>query len=401
MIQREKILAQLQVKRTQFTTFDSNFHTEASKYAEAIKAMQSLSAEDLLARLQAEPAPGAFPTSEFEIARNLCRKYGFSFSNHQESRAWACEVLEGHTTFAVDGSQIATDARFNIPIAAVQAAWFENHHTHDGKYEKDTVFEILSPDELLVEFNGERQISEQMVNLRRFELETATICRLMKRLAANRNGSTKLPLALFDSSLVISFADRLQEPMRKRHVQAIVGLLECSQETGIPIVGYVDASDARDLTRMLERCFMLPRAERVHDAEIVHSQLTWGDRTPAFQCARRGADQRNESILESIENAGHKIGFVYLKSAGAAPPARLDFPMWVLEKGLLDEVVDLVRAEIIVGNGYPYALEAADAATVITTPDRQAFFAIFQRFLESQGLTLRMTQKAASKTRRR
>ena len=73
----------------------------------------------------------------------------------------------------------------------------------------------------------------------------------------------------------------------------------------------------------------------------------------------------------------------------------------VAEQGLLNQVVDLTRAEAIVGNGYPYAIEAADAAAVITTRDRDAFFAIFQRFIADQGFQLHVAQKAASKTRRR
>lgn len=106
-------------------------------------------------------------------------------------------------------------------------------------------------------------------------------------------------------------------------------------------------------------------------------------------------------MLDLIEADGHRIGFTYLKTTAAAPPARIDVPMWVPERGLLDEVLDLVRAEVIVGNGYPYVIEAADAAAVLSARDRDAFYAIFQHFTEEQGLRLRVTQKAASKARRR
>src|SRR5262249_18124849 len=149
----------------------------------------------------------------------------------------------------------------------------------------------------------------------------------------------------FDSSLVISFADRLQGEMRTRHIEAMIALLRCSELTRVPVVGYVDSSDARDLAKMLERCFDLQKAERIHDSQIVNGRLDWGDRTPLLVCARRGADQKRESILEMIERDGHRIGFTYLKATASTPPARLDFPMWVYERGLLEEVIDLVRAE--------------------------------------------------------
>ena len=401
MIQRDKILAQLQGKKDRFIQFDSSFRNEARSYDDALGKLGTITAAELRERLANDPAPGALPVDEFDKARSLCLKFPREFANHKEARDWAFETLLGHTTFAVDGSQIRLDSDYTLPVAAVQVAWFENRHTRESDYEKQAEFEILSPDDLMIEIDGERQVSEQQVNVRRFELEIAAICRLMQQIAAHRKPGDKLPLALFDSSLVISFADRLQDQMRTRHIEAMIALLRCSEATGVPVVGYVDSSDARDLTHMLERCFNLPKAERIHDAAIAGARLGWGDRTPGPLCARRGADQRRESVLEVIERDGHQIGFAYLRTTASSSPARLDFPLWVYERGLLDEVVDLVRAEVIVGNGYPYAIEAADAAAVITARDREAFYALFQRFADTEGIQLRITQKATSKDRRR
>jgi hypothetical protein len=397
MIQREKLLAQLQSKKGRFLEFDASVRDETRLYDEALVKLGKTPAAEILERISDDPSPGAFPSPEIETADNFRLRFPTGFAHHQQAREWALEVLLDHTVFAVDGSQISPSKDFNIPVAAVQVACFVNHHTRDGRYEKEAAFEILSPEELLIEQNGDRQVSEQMVNARRFELEAATLRQCMERPGA----AAGLPLALFDSSLVISFADRLQGEMRDRHLKAMIGLLDCAKRTGTPLVGYVDSSDARDLTRMLECCFQLPKAERIHDAQIVAGRLEWGDRTPFLKCARRGADLNRESVLEVLEKNGHEIGFLYLKMSASAPPVRLDFPMWVAEQELLNQVVDLTRAEAIVGNGYPYAIEAADAAAVITTRDRDAFFAIFQRFIADQGFQLRVAQKATSKTRRR
>ena len=35
--------------------------------------------------------------------------------------------------------------------------------------------------------------------------------------------------------------------------------------------------------------------------------------------------------------------------------------MWIHRRGLLDQVLDVIRAEVVVGNGYPYAIETADS----------------------------------------
>ncbi|MEP7339327.1 MAG: DNA double-strand break repair nuclease NurA [Acidobacteriota bacterium] len=400
MIRRDKILAELHRKQDKFRDFDDSFRHESKLYKEHLIELAKLSGAEVRARLDGNPTPGALPSEEFDLAPNLRLEFPQRWNNHAEARAWACEALLNHTTFAVDGSQIPPNAAFNIPIAAVQVAWFENRHTREGSYVKDAEVEILAPEDLTVELNGDYVISEQRINLRRFEMETGKLCDLMQQLAATPDCQAHLPVALFDSSLVISFADRLQEPMRGDHINAMLRLLQCSQETGIPVVGYIDSSDARDLTHMIGHCFGLAEAQQVHDAELVEG-FAWGDRTPLFVCKRGSADAKQTSVLKLFEAQGQSIGFAYLKTASGAPPARLEIPMWVYERGMLNQVMDIVRAEVAVGNGYPYAIETADEAAVITSRDRMAFEAIFQRFAEERNIPLRVSPKAVSKNRRR
>ncbi|HKX27559.1 MAG TPA: DNA double-strand break repair nuclease NurA [Blastocatellia bacterium] len=401
MILNHKVIEQLHQKWPHFIAFDHSSRDEAKSYRQAIDRLCQSSAEELNRQLSKIETPGAIPTPEFDLATNLSLGFPPQFNNHQEARDWACEVLLNHTTFAVDGSQIRHDPDFSIPVAAVQVAWFENHHLREGGYTKGVGFEILTPDELIIEFNGDRVYSEQTVSTRRFELEIETLCNLMRRLAAERRPFAQLPVALFDSSLAISFADRLQEETRRRHVEAMLRLMRCSKEVGIPVVGYVDTSYARDLTNLLAHCFRQPEASRVHDAQLVDDRLGWGARTPFFICARGGADPKRKGILESFEEYRRGIGFVYLKTNSAIPPARLEIPAWVYEEGLLDEVIDIVRAEVIVGNGYPYVIESADAAAVITARDREAFYTLFHRYAAEQGTVPRLSRKATSKQRRR
>ena len=408
MIQRDKILQQLQSKRDQFVAFEDSFQDEAGRYLDALDRMSMLPGSELTRRLAPVKTPGALPTAEFDAASGLCVEFPHKWKNHQEAREWAFDALLDHPTFAVDGSQIRPDDDFSIPVAAVQVAWFENRHTVDGRYVKDARFEVLTPEDLTVEFGDDRVISEQQVNLRRFELEIESLCASMKKLSelgkklsAAGGDAAKLAVAFFDSSLVISFADLLQGDAQERHVRAMLELLRCSEKTGVPVVGYVDGSRARDLVHMVASLFKLNDAEKIHDAWLVASRLTWGARTPMFVCARGGADRKQQGILEKFEEYRRGVGFVYLKTSATAPPARLEIPLWVLERGLLDQVIDLVIAEVVVGNGYPYVIQSADAAAVINSRDRDAFYAIFQRFAREQEIGLRISQKTASKSRRR
>lgn len=402
MILRDKILAQLNSKKENFREFEGELRDESQVFRTALEQLATMPRTELEARLNDKQTPGAFPTEEFGAAPTLCFPFSQRWNNHAEARAWAYEALLNHTTLAVDGSQIPPHSGFNIPVAAVQVAWFENRHAAEGSFVKDAEIEILTPSELKSGSDGER--TEQKINVRRFEMETGKLCERMERLADERDRNLPLPplpVALFDSSLVISFADRLQGEMRKRHVTAMLTLLQCSEATGIPLIGYVDSSDARDLTKMLSQSFGLDEARQLHDAELVNHLLGWGARTPLFVCKRGSADQKQISVLEEFESQQQSIGFVYLKTGSQAPPARLEIPMWIHRQGLLDQVLDVVRAEVVVGNGYPYAIEAADAAAVISTRDREAFYALFQQFAERQGIKLHVSQKATSKARRR
>ncbi len=133
-------------------------------------------------------------------------------------------------------------------------------------------------------------------------------------------------------------------------------------------------------------------ARGLSDALLWRGALGWGDRTPAFLSARYDLARIGQSM---------EVGFVYFQAALDRPPARIEFPRWLLDAGLLDRVLDVVRAEVIAGTGYPYPIEAADAVAVISMRDRAQFYALFQEFAEREGLGLSFSRKALSKSRRR
>jgi hypothetical protein len=73
----------------------------------------------------------------------------------------------------------------------------------------------------------------------------------------------------------------------------------------------------------------------------------------------------------------------------------------MVEAGYADAALDLVRAECVIGAGYPYAIETADATAVIQQADRERFLALVQQFAEREGLAFGQTRKLASKLTRR
>ena len=159
--------------------------------------------------------------------------------------------------------------------------------------------------------------------------------------------------------------------------------------------------NARSASRLQQR-IVVPIRHRSGDDVGHHLVLQEGDLVLEAQLgpletgelelvAERFGDERGQPL----------VGFAYLQTTGDGHPARLDVPAWVYEDGVLDELVDAVRAECVVGNGYPYPLETADAAAGITAQDRAQFLHLVQEFAESAGLSLRLSRKALSKAHRR
>lgn len=434
MLYVRKLVAELEAKAERFTGFQDDYGRRLAAYRTALAAVgdRYRSAADIVAAqrdLMADEPAGAVPTAEYDVWRAQGRDglpafpFGRDFAHHAESRAWA-ENLRGVTTFAVDGSQLLPWRDASVPLALVQAGLFENPHRPPAPYVKDVAVELLTPDDLLgasddttsdTALDDDRHsvhqaASEETVHLRRFQLEARTLIARMEHHAAARAAgdapAEALVVGFLDGSLIVSFALKMSPEYREAYVRSAQALLGASQRCRVPLVAYIDTSYARDVVGMLRRLPLtatpsgdaqppnLPSPRGIHDALLWNGALAWGDRTPAFLSARG-------DLLGGYGEQKGDIAFTYFQAAMDRPPARLEFPRWVIEAGLLDRVLDTVRAEVIAGNGYPYPLEAADSVAVIRLDDRAQFYALFQQFAERRGISFTFSRKALSKSRRR
>jgi len=274
----------------------------------------------------------------------------------------------------------------------VQIGWFVNPHDGSQGYVKDIHFEVLAPDELAGEDEEVLGFPDWRVNARRFGLECE---RLAAAMYEAREAAVK-PVCFLDGSLIVSFAQHLLPERQRMYVDAVTALLAASEDCHVPLVSYVDTSYANDLAAMLDALAGRQTRQRVSDGALLRSRMQWGDRTVAYVCARK-----DRVLPVDGSKYYNRVLFVYLKTTADRPPVRLDLPRWLLEAGELERTLDLVRAECVVGNGYPYAAETADAVAVITVQDRERFYRVFQEFSEKNGLPLRFSRKAVSKRGRR
>jgi hypothetical protein len=389
-----QVLTLLEQKRDAFASFDSDAAYKHTLYRNALQRLSPQSSLAIAHQLAGCEAPGALPTSEWDVARDWRIAFQQQWANREASHTWVERTIENVPTFAVDGSQIYLSKDVSIPIALVQVGWYENHHCQSGRYVKDVQMEVLTPSDLEAHSSGEPR--EQRVNLRRFQLECDRLVQYMQEQAGDERR-----LAFFDGALVATFAEAFEPSVRAAYVRSLLDLLRASEAARVPLVAYVDTTFTRDLTVMVQHLFDLPDAPQLHDSQLLDAWLQWGDRTPFFLCARGGAKQGQQSVLTDYEEMRDRIGFVYLKTNGDNYPVRLEMPLWMHEVGLLDWVVDIVRCEVIIGKGYPYAIETADQTAVLRAEDRSTFMRLLQDWSDRHQLQLRLSRKMTSKLRRR
>ncbi len=407
MLFRHHLVNALAERREDFVDFERTLRDEVGEAAERLRALGGRRAAEVRESAGALVSRVTYPSDELDAASGVAVPFGVSWGSHEEARRWALGVLERRTTFAADGSQIFPGREVSMPVAAVQVASFENSHTLDGDYRKDVEIRVITPGELL---EGDRayESPEQVIGYKRFELEAETIRGFLKRKRGWRERGERMPVAFLDGTLLFSSRRKDAVVMFAKHYsEALVKLVRLSREAEVPVVGFIDQSyapDLRDLIEALDKSFphtsvydaQMLRAAADSDGERGPLLSSWGDRTIFWHC------QRTNLAEQFYDESGQPlVGFVYLQTTGDGAPARLDIPVWVHACGLLEEVVDAVRAECVVGNGYPYAIETADEAAVMTARDREQFLHAMQDFADQNSFAFRVSRKAASKGRRR
>lgn len=398
MLFPELLNREFERQRAGFEAFDLKWRGDVSHYSDELRRITAREAASLRQAAQLSENV-ALPSDELEHNNGLVCHFGTSWATHEAARRWALEILHDRVTCAADGSQLIPGREVSLPIALVQVAWFENPHCAAGDYHKGAKPVVLAPSDLLGQDDGQLQ-AETVVSYTRFELEVEALCDFMHRRTGWQERGERLPVAFFDGSLAFMLAfsgSAARKKIQDHYEQAVTRLLTLSQATQIPVVGYIDQSYARDFVKLVDVWQQTGEgaARRYpYDAQLLpHLLKNWGDRT--IFCYYRQAG------LEKMLGPDGGLGFVYLQASAGGGAARLEFPAWVYRAGLVRELLDVVRAECVCGLGYPYAIETADQAAVITSRDREIFLRAVQEFAHQGGFSFRVARKLASKMRRR
>lgn len=266
------------------------------------------------------------------------------------------EKLLGKRVAAVDGSQVEPEKFFDIPIAVANCATVVNDY-YAGNQDLETESRLLVP-----KGDGARKGDPYS------GVGVKTERDLMEIRAAESALERGVDLVLLDNSLIPNFVNYRDDETRDRYVEAFASLLEASKRLETPLLGYVDDSRAADVLRLMRRLSGEERAPFMTDSSLLAGSIPEGGRTKAFFLERWdvGEESGRQPLQMEYEGAGYEggLGFLYLDLGGELPK-RIEFPLWLFQKGELDEAVDMVRAEAFRGERYPNVLlEAHDAAVV-------------------------------------
>jgi len=311
----------------------------------------------------------------------LIRSFPFNWKNRHEAIEWVDSVLSGVAVGAVDGSQIYSDKNYEIPLAVIQTSQILNRHTDDSDYKENTGAQIITPDEF--EDASVYSFGSEYVDARRFALECDSIMQLMKE--------QDKPFIMLDGALILSHINVLNRNIREIYVRAINKLLEASEKTRAPVIGFIDTTMPRDITLMMHFLFDLKKG-KLSDTHLF-SHLLWGERTAAFLCDRD--DRRGEEARSVLDNYGKfrdRIAFFYMRVSNGLP-ARVEFPAWMYEEGMVDKIADIIRAECVIRSNYPDILMRAHEAAVIKMNEHGLFYGMLDNFCKAHGIRINKSAK--------
>jgi len=300
---------------------------------------------------------------------------------------WSTDQLPSSTLVAIDGSQIMPSKEISYPIAVVQAGYFmisfPNTLKESAEISSDTFPKTLLAADSVVT-NGE-MLTEGDVSLKRQSLEIETARKLLIKLKEMDN-----PLILLDGTLIYSYMAKLNPKTRKDAIKELVNFLWQAEKSKIPVVGYIDTSYAKDLSNTLQLLTGKKATKKISDPGLFNPLLlNPGDYTIPFICKREP--------LSEYEIYKTKICFAYLR-VNSVRVVRLEFPLWIYEKGLYKKIITRIFAEAALSHGYPRVLTRAHEIAVLTLGEREKFHnLVLKYFNENLKVPVQRMSKANMK----
>jgi hypothetical protein len=260
--------------------------------------------------------------------------------------------------------------------------------------------------------SGAQPLERELLGIKRAVAECQALADLCEGLPPN------LPvLALLDGSLIMwglagqAYPDYVKrELLENGFLQALNRIKEISQKSKVALASYISFPRSTEVVNALRvavcpydppdcdrNCSRsAPSSKRdcdavasVQDSAIFSRILEPGERSATF-ISRSSVVQRHYGEQE--------VRFFYLR--GDEEIARVEFPRWVEDRGLIDLVHTVILDQCRRGQGYPVALSEAHEQAVVTGADRDHFQHLVELALSEKRLPTTTSAKSRSKRTR-
>ncbi len=315
---------------------------------------------------------------------------------------------------AIDGSHIDIDRHsaarcclINIGSIALRYGNSPDAslHSQPNLYARERELTILDPLS-----NDEQPLERELLGIKRTVSEIEALADLAEELPPD------LPtLALIDGSLILfrlagqpDYVSR--ELLENGYLKALNRIKEIGRKKKLALASYISFPRSTEVVNALKVMICpydppdcdhncprsAPASKRVceavagiRDSSIFFRLLQPFERSTAFVS--------RSSVVQKHYGA-NEVRFFYLK--GNDEIARVEYPRWVEEQGLLDLVHSLVLDQCQRGQGYPIALSEAHEQAVVTGADREQFQYLVELALSEKRLPIITSAKSRSKRTR-
>jgi hypothetical protein len=258
--------------------------------------------------------------------------------------------------------------------------------------------------------NDEQPLERELLGIKRAVSEIEALAELAEELPSD------LPtLALIDGSLILfrlagqpDYVSR--ELLENGYLKALNIIKEISHKKKLALASYISFPRSTEVVNTLRIAICpydppdcdrncprsVPMSKRaceavagIQDSSIFSRILEPGERAATFI---------SRSSVVQKHYGDNEVRFFYLKVDEEI--ARVEFPRWVEERGLIDLVHSLVLDQCRRGQGYPIALSEAHEQAVVTGADREQFQYLVELALSEKRLSTTTSAKSRSKRTR-
>ncbi len=259
---------------------------------------------------------------------------------------------------------------------------------------------------------GEQPVDGGLLGIKRQVAECTALAGLAGEVASDRPA-----LALVDGTLVMwglaghTYPDFVRtELLQNGFLLALDRIRDTERGAGVALASYISFPGSTEVVNALrvaicphdppncdQHCSGVPKSAGrecdavagVRDRDLFRTLLKPGERSSIFISG--------SSVVRDYYG-DHEIRFFYLKAGDEI--ARVEFPRWVEDRGLVGLVHALALDQCVRGRGYPVALSEAHEQAVLTGADREQFRLLVEQSLADHRLPVVISEKSRSKRTR-